>query len=301
MKKNITLSRGTIAYIEHQRRLNYSWRTLKTNSKSLKQLAIYFKIKKKDDIRLADITRKDIERFHDYRAENHARNTVCGDLLRISGFLKWAQRQSYILFSPMQGMRFKVPPRDISKRTITENEVERLLNSIDFSQPIGLRDRAIIELIFSTGIRRSEVVALNLFDVDFEAETVRINQGKGKKDRIVPLGYRAKEWVKKYISLARNALLEGRTEDALFVSNKRGRMTDRAFAKTISARMTRAGLKYASHSLRHGFATALLRRGADITHIQAMLGHASIASTQIYTEVVTEDLRKTLEQAHPGA
>ena len=299
--KRITLSKATTAYIEDQRRLNYSWKTLKSNSGTLKQLSIYFKARRKGDIALADITRKDIERFQDKRTEGLSQNTICGDMRRASGFLKWAQRQSYILFSPMQGMRFKTPPRDISRRTISEKEVEQLLNSINTEQPIGLRDRAIIELMFSTGLRRTEIIDLNLYDVDFQAGTVRVNQGKGKKDRIVPVGIRAKNWLKRYIQLARSALLEGRTEEALFITHTFRRFSDGGFGKMIIARMRQARLKYASHSLRHGFATALLRRGADITHIQAMLGHASIVSTQIYTEVVTEDLRKTIERTHPGA
>ena len=301
MKKSITLSKAIPLFLEHRKNLNFSPATIHTLSSSLRNFTRFFKAQKKEEIHLCDIQRIDLAAFQEYRAQDCTPGTVCSSMLRLSGFFRWAQRQSYILFNPMQGMRFKSPHRDISKMTISEKEVERLINSIDFEQPVGLRDRTIIELIFSTGLRRSEIIKLNIYDVDFKNRTIRVNQGKGKKDRIVPLGYRAKEWLRKYIHTVRAGLLEGRTDNALFIARCHGRISNSALGKLIRVRMRFAGFNYASHSLRHGFATALLRRGADITVIQAMLGHADITSTQIYTEVVVDDLRKTLQNAHPGA
>ena len=301
MKKNITLTRAMSLFFEHRKSLNYSPETIRSCRTSLNSLENFLRGKKKqEEVRLNEIARKEIDRYHEKRIDDSAPETVRSVMLRLSGFFRWAQRQSLILFSPMQGMRFKTVKRDISLKTISEKEVGKLLNSIDSERPVGLRDRAIIELMFSTGLRRREVVNLNLYDVDFQNETLRINQGKGKKDRIVPLGHRAKEWLKKYVRLARSGLLEGEADNALFVSQLRKRLSYRGFAKMIKVRMNFAGLKYSSHSLRHGFATALLRRGADIAVIQAMLGHSDIGSTEIYTEVVVEDMRKTLKMAHLG-
>jgi integrase/recombinase XerD len=185
---------------------------------------------------------------------------------------------------------------------LSHDEVERLLAAPDPRAPAGRRDRAMLELLYATGLRVSELVSLELNDVNLETR-VLIARGKGAKERLVPVGAPAAEAVRAYLATAREALLRGRRSKDLFVTPRGGRMTRQGFAKIVGRWARAAGIRRAisPHKLRHSFATHLLEGGADLRAVQAMLGHADVSTTQIYTHVDRTHVKRLYERFHPRA
>lgn len=185
---------------------------------------------------------------------------------------------------------------------LTGSQVEALLAAPDPDKPTGLRDRAMLELLYACGLRVSELVQMRLADVDQRMGIVRVF-GKGGKHRMVPVGRRALDAMENYLGPARGALLKGRRSPALFVTARGGAMTRQAFWKQLNEYGKRAGIfqNLTPHVLRHSFATHLLEGGADLRSVQTMLGHADIATTQIYTHVVRSRLRSVVDAHHPRA
>jgi integrase/recombinase XerD len=185
---------------------------------------------------------------------------------------------------------------------LTRDEIDRLLAAPDVRSPAGRRDRAMLELLYATGLRVSELVGLELNDVDLETR-VLVARGKGSKERIVPIGAPAGEAVRAYLDTARGALLRGRRSKDLFVTPRGGRMTRQGFAKIVDRYARSAGIRrrISPHKLRHSFATHLLEGGADLRAVQAMLGHADVSTTQIYTHVDRTHVKRLYERFHPRA
>ena len=182
------------------------------------------------------------------------------------------------------------------------DEVGRLIEAPDRSTPTGLRDRAILEVLYAAGLRVSELTGLDVDDLDLEGGYVRV-VGKGGKEREVPIGRHAQQAVGAYLSRARPRLVGQRTRGALFLNTRGGRLSRQACAKLLAVYATRAGIerRVSPHDLRHSFATHLLEGGADVRVVQELLGHASVATTQIYTLVTKEHLREVYYTAHPRA
>jgi len=179
--------------------------------------------------------------------------------------------------------------------------MRRLLEIPDAKSPLGLRDRAILELFYSTGLRRSELATLSVYDVDLNAGVVRVRSGKGKKDRVVPLGKVAARWVSEYVRRIRPAFAREASDTHLFLTAAGRGISDALLAALANRCARRAEIekKVSCHSLRHAFATHLHQEGAGIRAIQAMLGHESLESTQIYTRLVPQDLARGIERFHP--
>jgi integrase/recombinase XerD len=196
--------------------------------------------------------------------------------------------------SPRPGRKLPEP--------LSREEMDGLLAAIDLRSPAGLRDRAMIELLYATGLRVSELVCLRLNDVDLEGR-VLLARGKGSKERMVPIGTPAAEAVKTYLARAREPLLKGRRSRELFVSPRGGRLTRQGFAKLLRRHARAAGIRrpISPHKLRHSFATHLLEGGADLRAVQEMLGHADISTTQIYTHVDRTHVRRLHQRFHPRA
>lgn len=199
-----------------------------------------------------------------------------------------------------------LPPRRSAQRlprvVPTQDEVRALLDRPNAKETVtGLRDRALLELVYSTGLRRAEVVGLSLYDVDLAAGVVRVRQGKNRKDRLVPLGRVAARWVAVYVERARPELVRNGNEAALFLGGGGRALTPAALSTRIwrYVKDARLGKRVSCHSLRHAFATHLLQEGASIRPIQAMLGHASLTATQIYTRLVPQDLVRAVARYHP--
>jgi integrase/recombinase XerD len=185
---------------------------------------------------------------------------------------------------------------------LSREDVAALLSAPDPRRPAGRRDRAMLELLYATGLRVSELVSLELNDVDLEAR-VLLARGKGSKERLVPVGAPAAEAVKAYLAGARDALLKGRRSKDLFVTPRGRRMTRQGMAKLLSRHARAAGIRrrVSPHKLRHSFATHLLEGGADLRSVQAMLGHADVTTTQIYTHVDRTHAKRLYERFHPRA
>jgi integrase/recombinase XerD len=206
-----------------------------------------------------------------------------------------AEDPTIVLDPPLPGQRFP--------RTLSEAQVEALLAAPDASTPLGLRDRCMLELLYAAGLRVSELVGLKLFAVGLDQGLVRI-LGKGGKERLVPLGEIAAEWIQRYVREARPQLLAGRNCDEVFVTRLGAGMTRQMFWRIIKQHALAAGIapeRISPHTLRHAFATHLLNHGADLRVVQMLLGHADISTTQVYTHVARERLKKLHSEHHPRA
>jgi integrase/recombinase XerD len=237
-----------------------------------------------------------------YRDKLESR-TVARQLVTLRNFFRWAQLQDLIKEDPAMNLESPKIRRSLPGY-LRLDEVERLLKQPDEKTPLGLRDRAMLEVLYSTGLRVSELVGLRMPDLDSKTGCVRCI-GKGDKERIVPVGRKALEMVQRYVQEARPALLrQGKTSNSALFVNRRGAALSRVGVwKILSAYGRRAGLRIAltPHMLRHSFATHLLERGADLRSVQLMLGHADISTTQIYTHVVEERLKQVYKAHHPRA
>lgn len=186
---------------------------------------------------------------------------------------------------------------------LTADEAEAVMATPVVTEPLGLRDRAMLELLYATAIRRSELVALKLFDVDYARATLVVRQGKGNKDRVVPLGERAKAWLVAYRDRVRPGLVAGRDPGVLFLSRDGRPMEAKRLSEKVHGYVAAAGTGKpdSCHLLRHTAATLMLEGGADIRFIQALLGHESLETTQIYTRVSAAKLAEIHAATHPAA
>jgi integrase/recombinase XerD len=216
-------------------------------------------------------------------------------------FYGWLARQSRIQADPTTRLDPpKKPPR--FPKTLTEADVEALLDAPDTATPLGLRDRAMLETLYATGLRVTELVQLRNAQVSLDMGVVRVF-GKGSKERLVPLGEEAADWLQRYAREGRPAILKGRAADEVFVTAHAAGMTRQAFWQLIKRHAAQAipGRALSPHTLRHAFATHLLNHGADLRVVQMLLGHADISTTQIYTHVARERLKALHQKHHPRA
>jgi integrase/recombinase XerD len=211
-------------------------------------------------------------------------------------------RQGTTASDPLRHIERPPAPQRFPK-TLSEDQVVQLLNAPDTTSALGQRDRALIETIYATGLRVSELVGMKLFELSLSDGVVRVF-GKGAKERLVPLGDLAVESLNRYLAEGRPALLKNRSSDALFVTRRGGAMTRQAFWLLIKKYALRAGIppaRISPHTLRHAFATHLLNHGADLRVVQLLLGHADISTTQVYTHVARERLKQLHAKHHPRA
>jgi integrase/recombinase XerD len=253
---------------------------------------------------IASLTRTDLEGFvRDLMSEGRSPRSVARAIACYRGFYRFLVVDGRAKASPAGDLR---PPRawKTLPRYLAVEEVDRLLAQPDVTTPRGLRDRALIELLYATGMRVSELIGLRPADVNLEASYLTCT-GKGDKQRIVPVGDEATAWVRRYLRDARGALLGKRKSPRLFVNARGGGsgLTRVGFWKILKGYARQAGLKtsISPHMLRHSFATHLLERGADLRAIQMMLGHADLSTTQIYTHVLEQRMRTIYDQFHPRA
>jgi integrase/recombinase XerD len=214
-------------------------------------------------------------------------------------FYQLALRQSRIDADPCLKMKSaRQPPR--LPKTLSEAQVEALLAAPDVNTPLGLRDRTMLELMYASGLRVSELVLLKSIELGMNEGVLRIT-GKGNKTRLVPFGEEARAWIERYLKEGRPAILGGQVDDALFVTARGGAMTRQMFWTLIKKYALRAAINapLSPHTLRHAFATHLLNHGADLRVVQLLLGHADISTTQIYTHVARERLKALHAQHHP--
>jgi len=221
-------------------------------------------------------------------------------LVSLRRFYRWLVEQGRIAHDPLIHIQSPMVPQRFPK-TLSEDQVEALLAAPDVQTPLGLRDRALLELFYATGLRVSELVGLKLFNLSLDERIVR-TFGKGGKERLAPIGEVAADWLQRWLVEGRPALLNGRVADHVFVTNRGAGMTRQMAWTLIKKYALAAGLpreKISPHVLRHAFATHLLNHGADLRVVQLLLGHADISTTQIYTHVARTRLKELHAKHHP--
>ncbi len=217
-------------------------------------------------------------------------------------WFRWMAREHYILHNPASELELPRTGYRLPRAVLTAEEAELILAQPSLNEPLGLRDRAILETFYSTGMRRSELAQLKLCDVDAERATATIRQGKGKKDRHIPLGDRAALWVRKYLSEARPWLARDPIDQTVFLSNAGEMLAADYLTELVAGYVDRAdvGKHGACHMFRHTMATLMLEGGADTRHIQVMLGHADLKTTQLYTHLAIRQLQEIHRATHPA-
>ena len=237
-----------------------------------------------------------------YAAHRHAGSRATSANRRLTvfkRFFRWALRERLIEADPTLRLRNARQPMRLPK-TLSEAQVEALLAAPAVATPLGLRDRAMLELLYASGLRVSELVTIKTVQIGLAEGALRVT-GKGGKERLVPFGEEAHGWLTRYLTEGRGAILDGQASDALFVTARGGAMTRQMFWKLVKRHALAAGIDapLSPHTLRHAFATHLLNHGADLRAVQMLLGHADISTTTIYTHVARERLRALHAQHHP--
>jgi integrase/recombinase XerD len=224
-------------------------------------------------------------------------------LLAVRAFFKWAAKQRHVLHNPASEIELPKAERRLPRPALTAAEAELVLAQPDLQDRLGIRDRAVLEVFYSTGIRRAELANLAVTDIDHERRTVLVRLGKGKKDRLVPVGERALAWVRKYLAEVRPKLAAQPDDGTLFVTAEGTAFTLDALTRLAAGYVKASGVPKsgACHLFRHTMATLMLEGGADIRYIQAMLGHAELSTTQIYTQVSVRALQAVHAATHPAA
>ncbi len=286
---------------------NYSPRTVKARRQALRSFIRWSE--ERGLVRPNEITKPILERyqrhlFHYRKKDGHPLSfrSQHSQLVPVRAWFKWLTRNNHILYNPASELDLPRLEHRLPRHVLTIGEAESVMRVPDLNDPLGVRDRAILEVLYSTGIRRSEISNLKLYDIEFERGTLMIRQGKGKKDRVVPIGRRALNWLDKYIREVRPLLLPDPKELGLFVTHLGEAMTPSHLASIVRRCVNNAEItKHGScHLFRHTMATLMLENGADVRYVQAMLGHANLETTQIYTQVSIAKLKEIHEATHPA-
>jgi integrase/recombinase XerD len=295
------------AHLEWLLVTGYSKDTIRTRRIALKRFIAWCDERALRDPK--DITKPILERYQRhlfyYRKPDGRPISLGGQLgylAPIKLFFKWLTRENHILYNPASEMQLPRQPKHLPRNILSIQEVEAILAEADAKTPQTLRDRALLETLYSTGLRRMELPGLCIYDVDLTRRLVNVREGKGGRDRVIPIGQRAAAWVDKYLIESRPQLMVA-DHEYLFV-NDYGEPASPVFvAAKVKRYMMFASVEKKTgscHLLRHAMATHMLDNGADIRFIQAMLGHADISTTQIYTHVAIDKLREIHDATHPA-
>ncbi len=262
-------------------------------------------------VRPNEVTTPILERYQRYLYHFRKKNgdpisfrTQHGNLVPLRAWFKWLARNNHILYNPASEMELPKLGHRLPKHVLTVNEAEQIINIPNVTESLGVRDRAILETLYSTGIRRMEVVNLRLYDVDYDRGTIMVRQGKGQKDRMVPIGERAIAWIERYVAEVRPILEAGATEDnTLFLTDLGQPFTPNQMTALVReyVNASNVGKPGACHLWRHTAATVMHDAGADIRHIQVFLGHARLTTTEIYTQVSIRQLKAIHAACHPSS
>lgn len=268
--------------------------TLESYRTDLMQFSHWLQKQKTD---LLEVNQANIQQYLAVKFPQSKPRSIGRLIASIRRFYRYCLRENLIQTDPSLQIESPKLPRSLPK-SLNEQEVEDLLQAPDINQPIGLRDRAMLELLYASGLRVSELVNIKVNEVSTQDGVVRAT-GKGSKTRLVPMGEEAADWITRYLKFGRPQLLQKKMSDSLFVTTRAAAMTRQAFWYLIKRYSLQAGINkpMSPHVLRHAFATHLLNHGADLRVVQMLLGHSDISTTQIYTHVARERL-KSLHSAH---
>lgn len=287
-----------IRYLKSEKGLALN--TLESYGRDLKQYRCY--LEDGGSTTVENATRVTVAAYLAYlKKQGRSPATIARRLAALKAFYRFLVKNNYLQQDPTADLESPKPQRCLPK-VLTVSETEALLRQPNPSTPAGLRDRAMLELLYATGIRVSELTSLNVDDLSFEAGFLRCS-GKGSRERLIPVGSMAVRAVREYLERGRPKLVSDAEEKALFVNHHGGRLTRQGFWKILKkyAVMARVRKDITPHTLRHSFATHLLENGAELRAVQEMLGHADISTTQIYTQVSKARLKDVYSRSHPRA
>ena len=277
-----------IDYLKYERKLSDN--TVASYQNDLTDLYLYF------DEDIVKVTYKDLVKYINSLSKLNARS-IAHHISVINSFYNYLLNNDYIKENPAENIKSPKLAKKLPTY-LTIDEINKLLD-IQLLTAYDYRNKAMLELLYATGLRISELISLEFSNIDIENSIVRV-MGKGSKERMVPFNDTASHYLKLYVEYYRNEILNGKYSDYLFISNAKKPITRQGFFKIIKAECKRAGITkdVSPHVLRHSFATHLLANGADIRVIQELLGHSNIVTTEIYTHVVNEKVKKDYEDAH---
>jgi integrase/recombinase XerC len=291
---------ATSSFLDHLRiERRASAHTIRSYEQDLATYCLYLSEVQPDG---ADPAAADVQRLRRYSAwltgQGYSASTVARRLACLRSYFRYLRRRGSLTVDPSAGLRNPKQPRRLP-RLLRVDQVIRLLDGVPTDAPLGVRDRAMLETLYGGGLRVSELVGLNIEDLDSEQGLARV-RGKGRRQRLCPLGPVAFDWLGRWIPLRRPSRP---LEKAVFLNKHGTRLTTRSVGRLLDGHLSRAGLLSTAspHTLRHSFATHLLDRGADLRSVQELLGHRNLTTTQIYTHVTQERLREVYQGAHPRA
>jgi len=273
--------------------------TLESYRSDLSKFSLW--LEKQRAAKILETTHADIQGFlaHLVTEQKAKATSTSRAISSLKRLFRYLLRQNKISTDPTLQIATPKLPRSLPK-TLTEQDVEQLLQAPDVDTPLGMRDRTMLEVLYATGLRVSELVSLSVAQVSLDMGVVRV-MGKGSKEQLVPLGEEALDWLRRYLKEARPVLLAGKLCEALFVTARAAAMTRQMFWYLIKKHAKQGGVSkpLSPHTLRHAFATHLINHGADLRVVQLLLGHADISTTQIYTHVARERLKSLHAMHHP--
>jgi integrase/recombinase XerD len=294
-------------FLEHLRVKNYSERTVDNNQTNLTFFIQW--AAERSITRPNEVTKPIVERY-----QRHLYHCVKKDgkplsfrsqhmkLVAIRTWFKWLTRSNHLLYNPASEIDLPKLGTRLPKHVMSIREAESVLAQANIDDPLGLRDRAIMETLYSTGIRRLELIGLSVYDLEVERGTLMIRQGKGKKDRVVPIGERAITWIERYTREVRPTIIVNPNDATLFLTHLGEPFSTSRLTSMVREYVQKAaiGKKGSCHMFRHTMATLMLENGADVRFIQAMLGHSKLETTQIYTQVSIRKLKEVHDLTHPA-
>lgn len=282
-------------FIDHLRtERNYSVHTLSNYQRDLRFLLGFLRARKIDRSAARDY-------LMELEKRRYSRRSIARKLSSARSFFRFLLREKLVEQNPFENLLTPKLPKKLPNFLYPE-ELRSLLQAPDQNTPQGIRDRAMLEVLYGTGLRVTEIIRMNSNDVDFDEGEIKV-LGKGSKERIVLFGSHARQALHKYLREARPQLVSSKKAPALFINRRGGRLTPRSVERTIAFHAKKAGLnkKVTPHTLRHSFATHLLSGGADLRMVQELLGHVSLSTTQVYTHITKERLKEVYDAAHPRA
>ncbi len=304
-----SLGMGTMLknFTEYQQMKNFSDNTVDTRRKHCNDFIVW--CDKRSLTRVDEVNRPILQRYQKhlfyYRTRQDKPLSFRSQLHRLSSvrvWYAWMTRNNYLLSNPASELELPKVGKSLPKEILSPVEAETVLNQTNLQSPLGIRDRSIMETFYSAGIRRQELANLDVYDLDTRLGVLRIRSGKGNKDRVVPIGKRAIEWALKYQFDIRPGFVTDPNENAFYLGAEGLRLSGYQLGSIVKGCITAAetGKSGSCHLFRHSMATAMLENGADIRYIQAILGHASLETTQIYTHVSIQKLKEIHEATHPA-
>jgi integrase/recombinase XerD len=313
IEKLVTVAPGTLgafalAHLGDLRLRNYSRHTIRHTMVRLRMFLVWCEergITALVEVSPALLRRYQSHVFHHRKEDGHRLSFVSQHerLAEVRRFFAWMERRGHVDANPAAKLELPRVEKRLPRGILSVEEAEAVLAQPDVGSPRGLRDRAILETLYATGVRRQELAALTVDDVDLRGAVIAVREGKGKKDRLLPLSERAAAWLSKYLEEARPRLIRKHDPGRLFLGRWGQPLGEMHLGKLVRVYVSAASLgkEGSCHMFRHTMATLMLEGGADIRYVQQMLGHATITSTEIYTHVALRKLKEVHAASHPGA